>query len=142
MHNIRSMKNVQSYLTFNGNCREAMMFYQSCLGGELFIQTVKESPLSDQMPDHMKEVVLHSSLIKDGLVLLGSDMVGESGLIRGNAVSMVLNCTDENELHDCFKKLSVEGKVLHPVEKTFFGSLLGNLSDRFGNHWMLHYKKG
>lgn len=89
----------------------------------------------------MKEAVLHSSLTKDDLVLLGSDMVGESGLIRGNAVSMVLNCTDENELHECFRKLSFEGKVLHPIEQTYFGALLGNLSDRFGNHWMLHYKK-
>lgn len=141
MHNRPPMKNVQSYLTFNGNCREAMMFYQSCLGGELFIQTVKESPLSGKIPDHMKDAVLHSSLTTENMVLLGSDMVGESGLIRGNAVSMVLNCTDENELHECFNKLSFRGKVLHPVEQTYFGALLGNLSDRFGNHWMLHYKK-
>ncbi|MGZ5255149.1 MAG: VOC family protein [Flavitalea sp.] len=135
------MKNVQSYLTFNGNCREAMLFYQSCLGGDLFIQTVKESPLSDKIPNHMKDAVLHSSLTTDNMVLLGSDMVSESGLIRGNAVSMLLNCTDEQELHDCFQKLSFEGKVLHPIEQTFFGALLGNLSDRFGNHWMLHYKR-
>jgi PhnB protein len=28
------MKEATPYLVFNGNCREAMTFYQSCLGGE------------------------------------------------------------------------------------------------------------
>jgi PhnB protein len=40
------MTQINSYLTFNGNCQEAMIFYQKCLGGELTFQTVGESPLS------------------------------------------------------------------------------------------------
>ena len=44
---------IQSYLTFNGNCREAMNFYKQCLGGELWFQTVGESPLSEHMPPQM-----------------------------------------------------------------------------------------
>ena len=55
---------IQSYLTFNGNCREAMNFYQRCLGGELAFQTVGESPLSDHMPAQMKDCILHSTLTR------------------------------------------------------------------------------
>jgi PhnB protein len=49
------MTQINSYLTFNGNCREAMNFYKDCLGGELNLQTIAESPLADKMPAQMKE---------------------------------------------------------------------------------------
>ena len=41
---------INSYLTFSGNCREAMNFYVTCLGGELVFQTIGESPLANKMP--------------------------------------------------------------------------------------------
>ena len=40
------MAQLNAYLRFNGKCREAMTFYQACLGGELTIQTVGESPMA------------------------------------------------------------------------------------------------
>jgi PhnB protein len=49
------------YLNFNGQCREAMAFYQQCLGGELILQKVSESPMSAQMPPGMESNILHSS---------------------------------------------------------------------------------
>lgn len=55
------MTQINSYLTFNGNCREAMTFYQECLGGELFMQTIGESPMAEQMPLPMKESILHAT---------------------------------------------------------------------------------
>ncbi len=133
------MKNIQSYLTFNGNCREAMHFYQHCLGGELYIQTIAETPMGSRFPDNMKNAVLHSSLTKGDMVILGSDMVGQHGLIKGNAVSMVLNCTSEKEVFDCYKSLSEGGEILHEIELTFWGAHFGDLNDRYGNHWFLHY---
>jgi uncharacterized glyoxalase superfamily protein PhnB len=37
------MAKINAYLTFNGNCREAMTFYQSCFDGDLTLETVKGS---------------------------------------------------------------------------------------------------
>ena len=48
------MTQINSYLTFSGNCREAMTFYRECLGGELYFQTIGESPLSEKMPEQMR----------------------------------------------------------------------------------------
>jgi PhnB protein len=135
------MTHINSYLTFNGNCREAMTFYKECLGGELFVQTIGESPLSDKMPPQMKECILHATLTKDALVLMGSDMVGEQGLIKGNSVSLMLNCSSEEEIKTCFEKLSAGGKKDHPLEDSFWGALFGDLTDKFGNHWLLHFDK-
>lgn len=136
-----SSTRINSYLTFNGNCKEAMAFYKECLGGELMLQTVGESPLSEQMPDKMKENVIHSTLVNDKIILMGSDMVGEQGLVKGNAVSLMLNCSSEEEARKIYDKLADGGKGTHPLHDTFWGALFGNLTDRYGNHWLLHFDR-
>jgi PhnB protein len=135
------MSTIHSYLTFNGNCREAMTFYQQCLGGELVFQTIAASPLSEKMPKRMKDLILHSVLTTGDLVLMGSDMAPETGLIRGNAVSLVLNSANKKEIEDWYKKLSAGGQATHPLQPTFWGTLFGSLTDKFGNHWLLNIKK-
>jgi PhnB protein len=135
------MSTINSYLTFNGNCREAMTFYQKCLGGTLYFQTIRESPLSEKMPKKMKYCILHSTLTNGSLLLMGSDMVGENGLIKGNSVSLTLNCSSEKEITSCYKKLSAGGKATHPLEDSFWGALFGGLTDKYGNNWLLNYNK-
>jgi PhnB protein len=135
------MTHINSYLTFNGNCREAMTFYQNCLSGELYFQTIGESPLSEQMPQRMKDCILHSTLTTEGFLLMGSDMTPEKGLIKGNAVSLMLNCSSEIEINTLFKALSDGGMVKHPLETTFWGALFGDLTDKFGNNWLLNFDK-
>jgi PhnB protein len=135
------MTQINSYLTFSGNCREAMEFYKECLGGELVLQTIGESPMADKMPQQMKDCILHSTLTKGALVLMGSDMVSEKGLTKGNAVSLCLNCSDEEEIKRCYENLSKNGEATHPLETTFWGATFGDLIDKYGNHWLLHYDK-
>ena len=135
------LKNTQinSYLTFSGNCREAMMFYKECLGGDLVFQTVGESPLSEKMPKEMKDCILHATLTKGALILTGSDMVPESGLVKGNSVSLSINCDSEKEIKKLYNKLAKGGKADHSLEDSFWGALFGDLTDKFGNHWLLNY---
>jgi PhnB protein len=135
------MLQINSYLTFNGNCREAMTFYKECLGGELVFQTIGESPLSEKMPRKMKDCILHATLTNGSLLLMGSDMVSENGLTKGNAVSLTLNCSSETEIISCYKKLSAGGAATHPLEDSFWGALFGGLTDKYGNTWLLNYQK-
>jgi PhnB protein len=37
------MTQINAYLTFNGNCREAMVFYKEYLAGEMTMQAVNQS---------------------------------------------------------------------------------------------------
>ena len=54
------MLGIKPYLTFNGNCKEAINFYKEALGGEiLFTQTFGESPMKGQGAD---ELIMHTSL--------------------------------------------------------------------------------
>jgi PhnB protein len=135
------MTNMNSYLTFNGNCQEAMKFYKEGLGGELNFQTIGESPLADKMPSEMKECVLHASLTTKGFVIMGSDMTPETGLVKGNAVSLMFNCTSEAGIRMAVDKLSDGGTAKHQLEDTFWGTLFGDLQDKFGNNWILNFDK-
>jgi len=133
------MTKIISYLTFGGNCREAMTYYKNCLGGKLELQTIGESPLADRMPKKMKEFILHSTLTTASFVLMGSDMTPDTGLKKGNTVSLMLNCRSEADIRMYFDKLSDGGTVLHPLENTFWGALFGDLTDKFGNTWILNF---
>jgi PhnB protein len=135
------MTQINSYLTFNGNCREAMGFYKECLGGELVLQTIGESPLADKMPKQMRDCILHSTLTRGALILLGSDMVGEGGLKKGNAVSLMLDCSSEDEIRNTYERMSAGGQATHALETSFWGALFGDLTDKYGNHWLLHYDR-
>jgi PhnB protein len=131
---------INPYLTFNGNCREAMMFYQECLGGKLYFQTIGDSPMSENMPARMKKCILHAELRIGNLVLMGSDMVSERGLLKGNAVTIMLHCENEKEIRGCYQKLSRGGDNSYPLELTFWGVLFGGFTDKYGNHWLLTEK--
>ncbi len=136
------MTKMNPYLTFNGNCKDAMTFYQQCLGGELLLQFVGESPMADKMPAQMQKCVLHATLTTQGFVIMGSDMAPDTGIIKGNTVSIMLNCSSEEEINSSFNKLSAEGgEIKHHLEHTFWGALFGDLTDKFGNNWILNYLK-
>ena len=96
------MTQINAYLSFNGNCREAMNFYKECFGGELTLQTVEGSPMEDQFPETEKKKILHASLKNEDLVLLGSDVAGSGGLVKGNTISLSLNCSSESEIKSFF----------------------------------------
>jgi PhnB protein len=135
------MTTINSYLTFNGNCREAMTFYKTCLAGELILQTIGESPMADKLPKQMKDCILHATLTNKGFVIMGSDMVAEIGLKKGNNQSLMLDCSSEHDIRKFFEKLSKGGEIKHPLENTFWDALFGDFTDKFGNNWILNYNK-
>jgi PhnB protein len=129
---------INPYLTFNGNCREAMTFYKKCFGGKLNLQTVGESPMASQWPVNAQKHILHASLVHDNLVLLGSDMGGLEGIVKGNSISLALGCSSQAEIKKFFSNLSSGGKVTHPLHE-FFDGTIGALTDKFGMNWVLKF---
>lgn len=135
------MAQLYSYLTFNGNCRQAMTFYQHCLGGELNFQTIGESPLSEPLPKAMKSYIIQAVLRKDDFVLMATDMVASEGLTLGNSVSLLLNCQSAYELEYFYQQLANGGEATQPLETNFWGAVFGSVTDQFGIRWLLNYDK-
>ncbi len=134
------MNQLVTYLTFNGNCKEVMEFYQECLGGELHFQTLGESPKTEKLPEHMKAYIVQASLKKENLVLMGTDMADEE-VLRGNSVSILLDCNDEGQIKTYYQNLGTGGKATHPLQETHWGELFGGLTDKYGNQWLFHCKR-
>ncbi len=134
------MTQINAYLHFSGNCREAMTFYKDCLGGELSLQNIEGSPVADQMPADARQGILHSTLTNSTLVLMASDMV-QGPVVRGNSVSLSLDCSSEEEIHRLFAALSSGGTITCPLEESFWGATFGVLTDKYGISWLLNHDK-
>jgi PhnB protein len=125
------------YLTFNGNCREAMNFYKECLGGTLEIFTYEGTTLEDHAQD--KNNVMHSTLTSGDMVIMGADSMINHSASTGNNVSLSINCTSREELDNYFEKLGAGGKITMSKQDTAWDAYFGMIIDKFGVNWMFNY---
>lgn len=129
------------YLTFNGNCREAMEFYHSCLGGNLEIMDFAGAPEGSVSAEE-KHLVMHARIDNGALVLMASDTTAAHPKVTtGSSMTISMNCSSEEEINDVFGKLSAGGNVTMPLEDTFWGARFGMLVDKFGMPWMFNYDR-
>jgi PhnB protein len=124
------------YLLFDGTCHSAMEFYKSCLGGELTLLKVKDSPVKEHMPAAQQEKVLNAHLKSRGLEISASDWLMPNRTPQpGNTVCMYLSGGTFQELKALFDRLSDGAQVTDPLKELFFGTY-GALNDKFGVRWM------
>jgi len=134
------MTTISTYISFNGQCREAMTFYKECIGGDLTMQTVEGSPAEAQCPPAIRHQILHSSLVKGGIMIMGSDML-RTRLEVGNNVALCLHCGSEEEINTFFTNLAAGGQVVDPLKEQFWGAMFGELTDKYGIRWMFNYDR-
>jgi PhnB protein len=138
------MAQLTPYLSFNGNCREAMAFYKECLGGDLNITAVGDTPAAEHMPADAGQKIMHAALTRgesQDVVLMASDWIGGGTFAQGNSISLSLHCTSDEEIKTLFAGLSAGGNVTQPLADQFWGATYGSLVDKFGVAWMLNYPK-
>jgi PhnB protein len=130
------MLSLTPYLLFDGTCLQAMQFYQSCLGGELTVMTVKDSPASKRLPAALEERIINARLRGDGVDISASDWLRpDRAPARGNTVCLYLSAAGRERIEGAFARLSDGAEVTDPLSGQFFG-LYGALNDRFGVRWM------
>jgi PhnB protein len=124
------------YLGFDGDARQAMEFYRGVLGGDLAITTFGEfgqagTPIEDQ--------VMHATLSTPaGYVLMASDTPPGMDHNPGTTITISLSGDDEAELSGYFEGLSAGGTVTVPLERQMWGDLFGQCIDRFGIGWLVN----
>lgn len=133
------MLGVKPYISFNGNCAEAMKFYVETLGGEvLFSQTYGESPMKGMAPD---DNIMHCTIkIGDSHVMACDSPQGESSS-GGSNISLALGTSDIPAAEAMFDAMSAGGNVTMPIQETFWAERFGMLTDRFGVNWMFNCDK-
>jgi PhnB protein len=141
------MATVNIYLTFNGNCEEAFLFYKSIFGGEFsYFGRFKEMPKEEENCQPMDEAdgdkIMHVTLpISKETCLMGSDTGGEwaSHFKLGNNFSVSINADSKEEADKLFNALSSGGQVTMPMDQTFWGAYFGMFTDKFGINWMVNF---
>ncbi len=137
------MANLIPFLLFDGNCAEAMTFYQSCFGGELTLTKIADMPMKDQMPLALHQKIAHARLKKDNIEFTATDWMHPVRKPRqGNTVCMYINGGTFDDLKQIFDKLSAgaDQSLLDDLRDMPFGSY-GHLADQFGVHWFFQGEK-
>jgi PhnB protein len=123
------------YITFDGDARQAMEFYQEVFGGQLSVNTFGEYGSSDA-PE--ADNVMHAHLeTASGFTLMAGDNPPGQPLSSGNNIAVSLSGDDADELRGYWERLSAGGNVTVPLEKQMWGDEFGMCVDRFGIAWMV-----
>jgi PhnB protein len=126
------------YLSFKGDCEAAFKFYEQSLGAELgALFRYGESPMAGDVPAGWSDKIMHGSLTLGGQVLMGGDVAPDRyEEPKGFSLSLQINRTGEAER--VFHALAKGGRVVMPLEKTFWAALFGMIVDRFGMPWLIN----
>lgn len=132
------MANLNPYLSFRDDARQALEFYQRVLGGELEITEFGAFPDMVQDPSQ-HELVMHGQLTTpDGLVLMASDTPNGMPYQTPQGFSVSLSGNTPARTQEIWDLLAEEGTVTMPLDVPPWGGTFGMLVDRFGIAWMLH----
>jgi PhnB protein len=123
------------YLSFNGNARQAMEFYESVFGGDLSITTFGD--FGQDSPDADK--VMHAMLETDaGYAIMASDTPSHLQYEPMAGFSVSLSGDDGDLLRGYWERLSAGGSVGMPLQKQAWGDEFGMCTDTFGVRWLVN----
>ena len=135
------MTNLDPYLFFDGNCAEAMRFYERTLGGKIeMMMTHKDAPPSENaMPPGMADRIMHARLAfgNGERVLMASDAMAGHPYDKMQGFSLSWTVATAADAKRVFDALAQGGEVRMPMQKTFWTEAFGMLVDRFGTPWMV-----
>jgi len=125
------------YLNFRDNTREAMEFYRDVFGGELTISTFGEMQASEDPSEDQK--VMHAMLMApNGITFMASDTPNNMDFQVGTNFSMSLSGDEGDQLRAYFEKLAAGGEITMPLDMAPWGDTFGMCMDRFGVNWLVN----
>ncbi|MEO6013753.1 MAG: VOC family protein [Devosia sp.] len=129
--------NLNPYIHFKDNAREAMAFYQTVFGGELVLSTFSEGGMSSGPAD--ASLIMHGQLeTPTGFMLMGSDTPAHMEHRPGTNITISLSGDEDAALNGYWSKLSAGANVMQPLEKAPWGDSFGMLTDKFGIGWLVN----
>jgi PhnB protein len=125
------------HLEFNGNCDAAFAFYESVFGTKRHM-TMRwgEAPPELRCPAGAENLVMHTAMPVGSITLMGADAPPGSGKAFGG-FNLSIDDPDEAQVRKIFAALSEGGSVMMPLAPTFWSTLFGMCTDKFGVNWML-----
>jgi PhnB protein len=127
------------FLLFDGNCAEAMAFYHACLGGDLTLTRLGDTPMKEMFPESKHGRIISAQLRSGAIEISATDWMASPAFnpTLGNMSAIFVIGTAPDELRHVFDQLAAGAdrerfQDLHPMP---FG-LYGQFYDRFGVQWI------
>jgi PhnB protein len=132
------MPQLNTYILFNGNCADALRYYERLFRGTVEeLTTVGDSPMAGQFPVSSASRIVNARLSFDGNILLGCDWMLPAPHPGMSGVRLMLTYGDEQEAGRIFAALAEGGHVDIPLWKTAWARAFGQVVDRFGIPWQI-----
>lgn len=126
---------LHTYVNFAGSCAEAFRYYEQHLGGRIgMMMTHGQAPVQSHVPSEWKDAVLHARIALGDTQLMGADIPNAEPM---RSAYLSLGVGSDAEAERMFSALSDGGRVLIPMQETFFATRFGQVQDRFGINWMV-----
>ena len=127
------------FLLFDGNCAEAMTFYHACLGGELTLTKLADTPMKAQFPPEKHNRIINAHLKRGAVELSATDWMASPDFdpVQGNTYAIYVTGGTYDELKEVFDKLKGGGGTtrLQELREVPFG-IYGQMYDRYGVQWI------
>src|SRR5205085_3902989 len=121
------------------NCAEAMTFYHECLGGDLTLTKLGDTPMKDMFPQEKHGRIINAQLKSGNIDISATDWMAspEFDPIQGNTFAIFVTGESLNELKPVFDKLrdGDNNKRLQELHEMPFG-IYGQFYDKFGVQWI------
>ena len=125
------------YLNFNGNARQALEFYTSVFGGKLNVSTFADFGTPKDAPDAGK--IMHGQLeTSAGYTIMAADTPPGMEYQGMHGFGVSLSGDDGDTLRGYWEKLSAGGTVTMPLQKQAWGDEFGMITDQFGVPWLVN----
>src|SRR5262245_30247913 len=129
---------MNTYLSFCGDCEAAFSFYAQCFGGRVGeLHRYAGTPLATGVPHDWQDKIMHGSLTVGDQVFMGADVAPER-YEKPQGFSLSLHTKSAEDAERVFQQLAQEGTVVTPLGPTFWAARFGMVIDRFGMPWLIN----
>ena len=129
---------LNTYLVFSGQAEEAFKFYAQCLNAQILASFKHaDTPAAAHVPPDWQDKIMHGSLRIGDQVLMAGDVAPER-YEEPKGFSLSLQMNDTSQAERVFNELAANGRIVMPLEKTFWADRFGMVVDRFGIPWLIN----
>lgn len=128
---------ISPYLSFNGNCAEAVAFYEKAFHVKAEIMRYKDAPPEDgyHLPEGTEDLVMHAQFEINGAMIMLCDLPPQTPVKAGENIAIMAEFDSTDQAKAAFGALKEGGEVSMEIQETFWSKCFGSLTDKFGINW-------
>ena len=134
---------IELFINFNGDCREAVAFYAKVFKSTVNnLMTYGDAPSDPNHPiaESDRDRIMYAGVPIGGMVVMFMDYPSGSQFTKGNNIVPTVSMDDKEEVTRIFNELKDGGEVQMDLQQTFYSEWYGMVEDKYGVIWhIMHY---